>query len=54
MYHMEITKFHSSTAVFSVVMKIKIVRKLLLSELQQNTRRQIRRLIRKTQVSMKR
>jgi hypothetical protein len=39
MGHMEITKFHSSTAVFSVVMKIKIVKKLLLSELQRNTRR---------------
>jgi hypothetical protein len=37
MHHMEITKFHSSTAVFSVVMKMKIVRKLLLSELQQYT-----------------
>jgi hypothetical protein len=33
MHHMEITKFHSSTAVLSVVMKMKIVRKLL-SELQ--------------------
>jgi hypothetical protein len=34
----EITKiFHSSTAVFSVVMKMKIVRKRLLSELQRNT-----------------
>jgi hypothetical protein len=38
MHHMEITKFHSSTAVFSVVMKKKILRKLL-SELQRNIRR---------------
>jgi hypothetical protein len=40
MHHIEITKFHSSTAVFIVVMKMKIGRKLLLSELQRNTRRQ--------------
>jgi hypothetical protein len=48
MHQMEITKFHSSTAVFSFVMKIKIVKKLLFSELQQNTRRhqKIRKLIR--------
>jgi hypothetical protein len=39
MHHIGITKFHSSTAFFSVVMKIKIVRKLL-SKLQRNTRRQ--------------
>jgi hypothetical protein len=38
MHHMEITKFNSSTAVLSVVMKMKIVKKLL-SELQRNTRR---------------
>jgi hypothetical protein len=36
---MEIMKFNSSAAVFSVAMKIRIVRKLLLSELQQNIRR---------------
>jgi hypothetical protein len=39
MHHMESTKFHSSTAVYSVVMKMTIVRKLLLSELQRNIRR---------------
>jgi hypothetical protein len=39
MHHMEITTFHSSIAVFSGVMKMKIVRKLLLSELQRNIRR---------------
>jgi hypothetical protein len=39
----------------SVVMKMKIVRKQLLSKLQQNTRRhqKIRKLVRMTQLSMK-
>jgi hypothetical protein len=48
MHHVEMTKFHSSTAVFIVVMKMKIVRKLLLSETPKD-----RKQIRMTQLSMK-
>jgi hypothetical protein len=48
MHHMEITKFHTSAAVFSVVMKMKIVRKRIAVKHQK-----IRKLIRMTQLSMK-